>query len=252
MTTTYASFTVPPAPPPGPELGGPEAFPQTALQTFRDTVLRIVPRWLRGLVGGGVLYAIAAQLDLLTDVVRDGVYARFPGRSPQALPIIGRDRRIRRGLSESEAHYAARLPAWLDKHAHRGGPYALLEQVYEYFAPNGFQVELRYASGRRFQMDAAGSIVRDIVTWTPPGDSAKWARWWLTYWWPAVIESDGKWGDPGVWGDGGVWGANLTAADVRSIRLIPREWGTGHAFGYITLKSSPVGGIDITIGAETA
>ena len=249
--TVYGTFVVPESVP-EPEIGGPVAEPQTVLRTARDTLLQIVPRWLRQKVGGGLLHALGAQVDTLTDALRQGVRARFPGYSPDAVVMIGRDRRLRQGLHESADHYAGRLPAWWDKHRLRGGPYALLEQVHEYYRPENFDVELRYHSGRRFVMDPVdGSITRDIDAWSPPGPATQWARWWLTYAWPTQINDDGIWSDPGTWDDGGVWDCDLAPATVRSVRLIPREWNTGHAIGYVTLDSTGAGGIIITISAES-
>jgi hypothetical protein len=254
MTTTFVVY-VPPAPgPASPSDPGPVAEPQTALRTFRDAVREISPWWLRGKRAGSVLYAIASQLDLLADGVRAGVKMRFPGLySDESLPLIGRERRIRRGRFETNEKYASRLIPWLDRHRLRGGPYALLGQVHAFYAPNNFPVELRYASGRRYVMDPDdGSIVRGDVVWTPPGDPAQWARWWLTYTWPTAIEDDGTWGDPGTWDDGGVWDTNLAPDDVRDIRLIPREWNAQHSIGRITLDSTAVGGIVITFNVEVS
>lgn len=251
--TVFATFTPPPYPAASVwEIGGPEAEPQTELQTARDTLLQIVPRWLRGKLGGGLLHTIGAQIDALTDALRDGVRARLPGYSPDAVTMLSRDRRLRQGLHETADHLAARLPGWWVKHAIRGGPYALLEQVYEYFAPQTFQVELRYASGRRFRMDTDGVITRDVISWTPPAPPEQWARWWLIYSWPSVVRSDGIWSDPGTWNDGGVWDSDISAAEVRSVRLIPREWNAAHSIGYVTLDSSAVGGIVITFSVEAA
>lgn len=248
--TIVATFT-PPAPDPELEIGGPEAYYQREIRTARDTLLQIVPKWLRQAIGGGLLTALGAQVDMLTDYLRFGMRARVPGYQPEATVMIGRDRRLRQGLHETDDHFVNRLPYWWEKHAARGGPYAMLEQIYEYFAPLAFPVELRYATGRRFLMDVNGNVTRDIFAWTPPGDPARWARWWLFYTWPATIDDDGIWSDPGEWNDGGVWDANLSPADVRMVRLIPREWNAAHSIGYVTLDSSALGGIIITISVET-
>lgn len=239
----------PPAPSP-PPVGAPSAIPQTALRTFRDAIREISPWWLRGPIGGGVLYAIAAQLDALTDGLRAGIKVRFPGLySMESLPLIGRERRIRRGRFEGEAKYAGRLIPWLDHHRRRGGPYAMLAQLFAHYAPSNFEIELRYASGRRYEMDTSGTVLRGDIVWTPPGSSAQWARWWLIYQWPDVISDDGIWSDPGTWNDGGVWDCDLPAAEVRDIRMIPREWNAAHAIGRVTLESP---GITITISVEAS
>jgi len=247
----YVEYIPPalPGPTPAPPVTTPLAQPQTELRTFRDAIRNISPPWLQVGTAQAILYAIGAQLDALGDALRAGVKVRFPGYySTESLPLIGRERRIRRGRFETEATYATRLIPWLDHHRRRGGPYAMLAQLHAYYAPNNFGIELRYASGRNYTMEPSdGSIVRDDITWTPPGDAAQWARWWLYYQWPDPIGDDGIWSDPGTWDDGGVWDSDLAPSDVRDIRLIPREWNAAHAIGRIVLESP----LDtITISAE--
>jgi hypothetical protein len=236
----------PPSSAPAPT-GSATAQPQTALITFRDTIRKLVPSWLRGRIGGGILYAIAVQMDALADAVVAAVKVRFPGLySFESLPILGRDRRIRRGRLEPDAIYAVRLRRWLDDHRRRGGPYALLAQVHAFYAQNPFEVELRYFSGRRFEMDADGNVTRGDLVWSPPGNPAAWARWWLYYQWPDPVDDDGLWSDPGTWDDGGVWDSNLSAQDVRDIRLVPREWNAAHAIGRVVIVS-PLHTVSISI-----
>lgn len=248
-----AEYT-PAAPPPVPPGTGGTPVPAApdVLRTYRDAIREISPWWLRDPIGGAILYAIGAQIDELNDRLRAGVKLRFPGfYSMESLALNGRERRIRRGRLEPDATYAARLRRWLDDHRRRGNPYALLAQVHAFYAPDNFGVELRYVSGRNFTMDLAGDVVRGDVVWTPPGDAAQWARWWLIYQWPDPIDDDGLWGDPGTWGDGSVWGCGLSPEDIREIRLIPREWNNAHSLGYVTLVS-PSPGITITISVQGA
>lgn len=208
-------------------------------RTFRDTIREFSPPWLRGTIGEKLMYALAVQADALGDSLSAGIKSRFPNfYSAESLPYIGRDRKISRGRTETDAVYASRLNRWLDDHATRGGPYALLAQVFAHFAPNGFPIDLVYMSGRRFRMDADGVIAtRDDITWEPDADVAKWARWWLIYEWPTPILSDGLWEDAGTWDDGGTWDSNLTPQEVTDLRIVPRAWNTGHAFGTIVLVS---------------
>lgn len=229
----------------GPGGGGPGGDPGPVLEPpslrrmFRDAVRELSPPWLRGGLGEEILGAIAVQLDELTDRLVAGVQLRFPGLySPESLPLIGRERRLRRGRLESDEVYIRRLGRWLDDHRRRGGAYALLAQLFAHYAPASFPIVLRYASGRRYTMDAAGVVTRDVAAWAVPGGAVpKWARWWLFYTWPEPISDDGTWGDPGTWGDGGVWGSDLTPDAVRDLRLVPREWGAAHATGRIVLES---------------
>lgn len=209
--------------------------------TFRDAIRRISPRWLQGGTAEKVMYSMAIQLDALTDSARAGIKLRFPGLySPETLAMTGKDRRIRRGRYESDEVYAGRQLRWLDDHRRRGGPYALLEQIFAHYVPAPFAVALVYFSGRRFSMDTNGVISRDDITWQPDADTAKWARWWLFYQWPDPVSSDGLWSDPGDWDDGGVWDSDLTIEEVDDIRDLPREWNCAHAFGKVVLLSSGV------------
>lgn len=253
---TAVGVFVPPPPSPGRTgHGAAEIVPQTVLRTYRDAIREISPWWLRGPIGGSVLYAIGSVVDLFGDGLRAGVKMRFPGfYSSESLPLIGRERRIRRGRYELDETYVERLVPWLDHHRTRGGPYALLAQVHAFYRPSNFSIELRYASGRRFVMSPDdGSIVRGNIVWSPPDGAAPlWARWWLIYQWPYAIDDDGTWDSPGVFDDGGVWDCNLAPDELRDIRLVPREWNAAHAIGYITLDSSAVGGIVITISAESS
>jgi hypothetical protein len=204
---------------------------------FREGILRIVPDWLRGENGAAFLYSIGLQLDGLTDALVAGVQLRFPGRySEESLPLLGRQRRIRRGPDETSEAYATRLNRWLDDHKFRGGPYALLEQLRAFWGDT-FDAELVYYSGRRFSMAVGGSISRDDIEWTFDANAAKWARWWLFIHWPESIAGDGAWDDPGTWDDGGVWDSTLTVQDVANLRSVPAEWNAQHAIGEVVLLS---------------
>jgi hypothetical protein len=230
--SSSASYPVPQAPTvPGATLG--------ERRRFVDAIREVSPPWLRGGLGGHILGAVAEQLDELTDRLLAGIRLRYPGLyGVESLAYIGRERRIRRGRLESDEVYTSRLGRWLDDHRRRGGPYALLAQLHAHYAPAAFPIVLRYASGRRYQMDVDGAIARDVDAWAVPGGATpRWARWWLFYAWPDPISDDGTWGDAGTWGDGGVWGSDLSPDEVRDLRLVPREWGAAHATGRIVLES---------------
>jgi hypothetical protein len=209
--------------------------------TFRDEIRLRSPSWLRTGTAERILYSVGFHLDGLADALAAGIKSRFPNYySPETLPLIGRERRIRRGTAESDTTYASRLRRWFDAHRHRGNPYELLRQVHAYYAPNNFDVELVYRSGRRFSMDVDGVVTRDDITWDPDHpdytDETGWARWWLFFHWPGTIAGDdGLWGDPGVWGDGGIWGSNQTPEFIRDLADVPADWNAGHCFGHVVL-----------------
>lgn len=225
------------------------------LLRYRDAILKIVPRWLRkGSIGPGVigrvLYAIGIQLDSLADALVEGVKRRFPGLNGQydSLPLLGADRRIARGPTETDAGYAARLLPWQQAHRGRGGAYAMLTQLYGFWQ-GAFAIDLIYFSGKTYSIDTSGNITtsQQAGTHVP----APWAQWWLVFHWPTSQSNDGKWGDPGVWGDGGVWGSDLLPATVANILIVPTEWNAAHASGHVVLLC-PGASWDWTTGAATA
>lgn len=204
-----------------------------AVQTFRDSLRAKSPPWLQRGNAEKILYAIAIQLDALGDAVVAGVKARFPGLyTAESLPLIGRDRRIRRGRDETNETYATRLLRWLDDHPRRGGPYAMLAQLFAHYATAPFRIDLVYRSGRRFIMDTDGNVTRSD---TGDADNEDWPQWTL-YYFTAFGATVPKWGDSGrKWGDGKVWGSTLTPEQVTDLRLVPREWNAAHPIGIIVL-----------------
>lgn len=145
---------------------------------FVDAFVQVAPPWLRRTRGARLLRAFGDVTARVFHATSDGVAARFPGAvdgATDALPYIGRDRRILRGPAEDDATYAARLRTWWDAHARRGGPYALLEQLYLYLVnTEPRQWDLVYRNGVRFILDGVtGEITRDLL---PTTLSTRWAR----------------------------------------------------------------------------
>lgn len=196
--------------------------PTQTLLTFRDAIRSSSPPWLQRGLAEKILYTFGVHVDGYADALTAGVKSRFPGLYTfEALPIIGRERRIPRGLTESDAAYAARLARFFTDHQLRGGPYALLSQLFIHYSPAAFPIDLvYYAAGRRFAMDVDGNVERDLTSWNPDTNTAKWARWWLFYY-------TDEWAiDP------------PTDSELQDLRLIPRQWNAGHPLGYIVLFSS--------------
>lgn len=194
----------------------------TPTRTFRDRIRRASPPWLQRGWAEKLLYSYGAQIDAFADALVAGVKMRFPGLySEESLPLIGRERRIARGLLEDGPTYAARLRRWFDDHRRRGGPYALLAQLYAYFSPNNFPIALIYRSGRRYSMDITGAVVRDDIPFHPDAAAEQWARWWL------IMEAD-------------AYVPPLSDQDVADIRLIPTEWNAAHCTGTVIVM--PTGG----------
>lgn len=208
---------------------------------IRDLFQLVYPTWLRKGTARKLLYTFELYFDTLIELATAAVKLRFPGQhGGEPLPYLARERRIRRGIGETIADWAARLSDYLEAHKDRGGPYPLLEQVWEHYrhqTAGAFPVHLVYTSGARYDMALDGTVVRDAVSFDTGLGPDDWAHWWLVYEWPTVIDDDGLWDDPGFYGDGGVWDSTLTLADVTDFRLIPTEWNNAYCKGHLVVLS---------------
>lgn len=221
--------------------------PDVPVVTHRDTIAKITPWWLHGFRVLRILYVLALHIDAIGEMLIQGIRRRFPNvDSADSLAAIGRDRRIRRGRLEPDATYASRLLRYLDDHARRGGPYAMLAQLYAHYAQAPFPIDLTYLGGTNYHLDTAGVITRTTISAFVPDADPRRGRWWLFLHWPYALTADGLWSDPGVWDDGGVWDSSLPAADVTDLRLLPNEWGNGHSRGTIVLLAPGVNVQDYT------
>lgn len=178
---------------------------------FVDAFVNVAPPWLRRTRGAKLLRAFGDVTATVFHATSDGVAARFPGAvagAVDALPYIGRDRRILRGPAEDDATYAARLRTWWDAHRRRGGPYAMLEQLYLYLVnTEPRQWDLVYRNGVRFILDGvAGGVTRDKlddITIAP-----QWARAVLIALYDDYPE--------------------ISLAQRDAYTAIPREWSAAH------------------------
>lgn len=175
------------------------------LPTYRDAIRKLVPPWLQNGNAEKILYACLIQLDALGVALVSAVKLRFPlVYSAESLGLIGQERRIRRGLLDTDETYATRVRSWLVQHRRRGGAYALLEQLHAYFGTSSFPIELVYQSGARYSMATNGTITRDVLpSLTTPG--APWCQWRLFYRTDSIVTSD-----------------------LVELALIPHEWAAAH------------------------
>jgi len=204
--------------------------------SWLDTLLGLVPRWLKGRVsldptqcgdGYKVLTAAGAIWDEQELILRQGMLASFPGfGDDRSLDLLGLQRGIVRGPLETSAAYAERLRFWRQVNARKGSPWVLLEQVQAYLA--GYPVECRLICGdgtatspaTRYTLAPDGYLYHGeyldapngtAVTDTTPG-AWDWGpqepgspflptsrEWLILYGHP--WQRDGLWSDPGLWND---------------------------------------------------
>ncbi len=210
--------------------------------TIKDGVRPIAPPWLADGVGGKILDSVCDELDEIHSRVRQGIKARFPGvGTPTALPYIGRDRKIERGLVEDDDTYAARLPGAFDEHATRGNPHTLLRQLRAFLAGTAVP-KIRVVNDRAVwhEIDCTTGVVTRTIAVT---SNWKWdayakgvapagtQRWWRA--WVIIDMSSGPWagppayGDPITYGDGtlfGLSGATATRENLERLKRLCKTW----------------------------
>jgi hypothetical protein len=208
-------------------------------QQFRGLFRKLVPAWAQDDVEGGpLLYSLGLLCDAVVEHARLALIARFPSHAPaDAVSLIARDRKLVRGLGETKEAFAPRLVAWLDEHAVRGNPYALMRQVRGY-CNAAVRVRTVDRRGNWYTIERDGSYAyhgpadpsSPGEAWDWDGGGAdRWARFWVIIYPTAGGEpwSDPTlWGDPGlVWGSpGATWGSTATVDEVDAVRRIVRDW----------------------------
>lgn len=187
------------------------------------SLVEAMPPWLRRTYGGKLVRAFGITLDAIADRSADAMAARLPSEAlPDALPYIGRDRKIVRGLDESDASYAGRLRRWLPDHKRRGGGIALLRQLEAYYASSPKQIDLVYETGTRYTLGPDGTITKDSIEWREGSDPAAWAQAFV------FVRYDAE--------------PFVSYAEAQSVVSIVREWMPGHIQNFYVWGVYPGGG----------
>jgi hypothetical protein len=243
-----------------------------ALTQYLD---QIVPGWMKRDPFAhwfSFVYVAAAGIDAFVAMVDDAARADMPGEvdevgsdgqdftSFDALPLIGRDRRIVQGFTESPFSYAAALRRWRDSHRRAGTARELLEQLARILSPDPPRLRivtaggvwytretdgtflLQNTTGTGLQISAAGVWTTDTSTaiawdWdslTVPANLGKgdMGRIWVVIYCPCnppyLAGDEGAWGDEqSEYGDDdgdAVEGCSSTAPHVELLRGIGQDW----------------------------
>lgn len=201
---------------------------------FRRLRKFLAPSWLTDEEGEKVGYSLDLVLDGSVERLRQGLYATLPQNNPSgtrtaptdALEEMGRDRRVLRGIDESNESYAARLVKWLDDRRRAGNPFMLMQKLAEYTGA-GPAFRTVDARGNWYSRAADGteSVLLKEENWdwdgTPLGE--RWARFWIIIYPNGLWGPREDWGADGVWGED-VWGATITREQVESLRFLTRDW----------------------------
>ncbi|WP_437948635.1 hypothetical protein WME98_49950 [Sorangium sp. So ce296] len=231
-----------------------------------DKLEKMLPGWMversHWLALGGTL---AAVIDALVEGVQDGVLGALPGQiddlpflggfaGTDGLPLIGRDRRIPRGLLETPGVHAAALRDWRGIHRRAGLAFGFLSQVRRVLGPSFPRVrlvsgagvwhtieadgamKLHTPAGTGFQISAQG-VSTPLTTPAHPWDwdgSGNVFQAFLIVYAPVdglIPANEGTWGDGSTrWGGegapgGGLIGIDSTLALVNQLRGLVGEFG---------------------------
>lgn len=191
--------------------------------------------WLLDGEGG----LVGDTLDLIKHMwlerLRLGHLARFPQQDADgtpgpsdALAALGRDRRVKRGINESDEAYARRLILWLDDRRKCGSPFALMKKLAEYCGPlPSFRTVDQRGNWFSRAADGTETYLLDQGNWVWDEDpSTKWSKFWV------IIYPNGLWVDGPAWGDVGTewgagdysWGSTATGEEVKTVRSIIQDW----------------------------
>ncbi len=210
-----------------------------AWKNFRTLRKRVTPRWLSEGEGGLVGYALDLMRDALSERVRLGLLAKLPQNGPNgetappdALAAQGRDRRVVRGIDETDASYAVRLVRWLIDRRTAGNPFMLLKQLAAYCG-QGFSFRTYDARGNCYSRDVDGVETADLGTsWDWDGEPERWSRFWVIIYPTGIWSTSGlQYADPGLeYGpNDALWGVNMPREHIRSLQAIVADWKPEHA-----------------------
>jgi len=207
----------------------------TAQSRFRTTRKKIAPRWLTEGDGELVGYSLDLIKDAFVERVRLGLLARFPQQdatgtpgAPDALAAMGRDRRVVKGLSETDASYARRLLAWLDDRKTAGNPFALMQKLAEYTgAGPAFRTVDMHGNWYERAADGTRSFLlkQENWDWDNTVTSERWARFWVIIYPNGLWTSEDDYADPIDWNEEGhTWGTTATSEEVETVRALVADW----------------------------
>ena len=126
-------------------------------QNYSDYMVQVQPAWARDPNGVDALHAGKGDVkDSLWQRMKAAVTARMTTRAPvDALPLIGAERGIPRGVAETDVAYATRLQHAWDIWPYAGTAYGLLNAL----SYSGYNVVLLQYRTYAYSLDASGNLV---------------------------------------------------------------------------------------------
>lgn len=220
-------------------------------RTFRTIRKLLGPRWLTEGEGELVGYSLDLVKDAFLERARLGMLAGFPENGPNgetappdALVLMGQDRRVARGIFESDVEYAVRLKNWLVDRRSCGNAFTLLRKLHEYTGTtHGVSFRTVDVRGNWYSRAADGTESASLNTgdWDWDGDTARWSRFWVIIYAGSLWAAEDTWGSGGTWGDDatGTLGCTVTPQQASGLRSLVSEWKPAGTRGEIILAFDP-------------
>lgn len=213
---------------------------------FRASLQKIAAPFLLLGDGGTFLDVLGTAIDAHARAALEGSRAWLPGLAPDdALPYIGRDRRIVRGFAESPNSYVGRLVRWLDDWKKAGNAYAMMRQLRGYLSPFAVRIRVVNNGGTWYTLNADGTTeyrrTKPAPNWNWDGATSAWSRFWVILYPPAELwEPSSPLGSGGVLGEGRTIGTTATREQVATVRALVRQWKpAGSRCPYIIIAFDP-------------
>jgi len=203
---------------------------------FRQSLKTLVPKWLQDRpgfrVGFSVLYSFAALLDFVFQQAFEGFSAPWPGYgTPTALPLIGQNRGMIQGETETVAAFSARLISWLVAAENSGSSELLVSEIQAYIG-NTPTVRVVDRSGNWVSIAPNGAITKvaagsaawvwDWDSLSNPERNVPSRPWWSDLW---IIITPSEWA---------VTGTNLAALAA----IWPQSNGNGVGLGFAITRTA--------------
>lgn len=224
----------------------------SSTQTIRPWFVRVtsfIPSWMTSRPGFQIfaktLFVWALFCDVAIQAALEGVRAGFPGYDDRIdnLALIGLSRGLVQGETETPAHFAARLRAWLVTALDMGGDVGMALYLWNYIAGNPM-IRVISRNGLFTTVAEDGTVTQEQGAWnwdsvSNPERAAYWWDYWIVVYPTSEDTSEGFYvDDVGVWGDSlasGLtpsadlgWGHTCTRAEVGTIRSIVAAWKGAH------------------------
>lgn len=187
---------------------------------FRAGELALSPPWLNEFVGARYMFTLGLMWDTLAEQTRLGIIQRYPTvAQPSSLAPLGIDRKIWRGISETDASYAERLRKFKTTWKLAGNAPTLLQQLWAFMGSDCTRI--RYVCNGYSDPNTADAGTQFTDWWTIDDNGLTFERVQPSNWdWDGLFTTPGQLNP-----DGNPMGNIRFWIIVYRDDLIPAKWG---------------------------